>query len=550
MIRSLIIFALLVLSPKFYAQQNQSGPSGGACVGCPATLDGNASLGLVYQRDTCGLNYVAYSQKLGQRFTPAGAPQPVTIAVSGLPACMIVERAFVWCDASGTGVPITISVTNPSAATTNHNMSLVGSDQDKCWGYAGTHTYRTDISSAISGNGNYVFSGFPTGATDDVDGMLFMIVYRDPSATYQGHMTIYDGAVVIAGGTTTQTMTNLSICANSTNQRAFMTVADLQGLGAQLSMNGSAPFTITEDWWNFIDQPTTTLTTAQTTSAFNVNSGSDCFNFCMMGLYYQTTTCVTCTPTGQAALVVNTNATGTCFPNSGTATASVTGGTPPYTYVWQPGNFNTATVTGLAPGSYTVNVVDATGCNVGTDTVIVPQGTFPTAQFATTPTQQAFYPGQICMTDLTVGGAQWIWSINGVPVDSTNDYCYTLPDTGTYCITLLVADSIGCPDTAQTCIEVLGDATISIPNIFTPNGDGTNDFFEVTWTGLTGLRCEIFDRWGVLVYEWDGLQGKWNGIANNGKMCTDGVYYYIITATTIQSEVHKFTGFVHLASGN
>ncbi len=547
-------FSLLVLSFSLsvvYAQQNQNGPAGGACVGCPTVQDGSTVLGLTYSRDTCGLSYVMVSQKVGQRFSPPGVAQPCTLAITGMPSCSIIEKAYLWADASGNGSAVTASVTNPSSANASFPMTIIGQDIDKCWGFQGTDSYRADVTSIIAGNGNYIFSGFPVGSSGvDIDGFAMMIIYRDPTATFEGHIEIWDGAVVIGGGTTTQTMTGLNVCANSTNQRAFMLIADLQGLGSTLSMNNSAPFTITEDWWNWIDQPTAVLPTSQTTSAFTVVSSGDCYNFMMMGLYYQTSTCNTCTPQSIGNMTLASTGSGTCAPNSGTVTTTPTGGVGPYSYVWLPGGGNTQTVSGLPPGSYTVVVTDASGCAVASDTVVVPPGVPPTAQFTLSPSPVAAFPGTLCMTDQTVGGFSWNWVINGIPSATTSSYCYTIADTGAICVTLFVQDSLGCADTATACVTVLGEALISIPNVFTPNNDGNNDLFEITWLGLTALDCEIYDRWGVLIYKWNGLTGSWDGKTTTGKLATDGVYYYIIHATTTQGEQRGFTGFVHLIRGD
>jgi gliding motility-associated-like protein len=311
-------------------------------------------------------------------------------------------------------------------------------------------------------------------------------------------------------------------------------------------MNGGAPFTITEDWWNYIDQPTATIPTSQSTSQFTVVSLNDCYNFMMMGLYYQTTTCNTCIPQPAGNITLASTGTGTCAPNSGTVTTTPSGGTPPYSYNWQPGNQSTPTVTGLPPGSYTVVVTDATGCAVSADTVVVPPGVPPTAQFTLSPYPGASFPGQLCMTDNTVGATQWNWVINGVPSATTSSYCYTIQDTTPICVTLFVQDTFGCADSASDCVTVLGDAVIIIPNVFTPNGDQTNDSLVITWTNLASLKMEIYDRWGVHIRTYDALITSWDGKNKEGKECTDGVYYYICTAATHQDEIKLFTGFVHL----
>lgn len=547
MLNRFFIFLFIITVVHCNAQQSQGVMGSGTCNGCPTVLDGSTVLGPTYSKDTCGLNYVTVSQKVGQRFTPPGPPQPCTSVVSGLPSCCVILKAYLWADASGNGSAVTASVTNPSSVTNTFPMTLIGTDVDKCWSYQQTDSYRADVTSIIAGNGNYIFSGFPVGTSScDIDGYTLMIIYSDPLATYEGHIDIWDGAVVITGGTTTQTMTGITPCANSTNQRAFMQIADLQGLGATISMNSSAPFAITEDWWNYIDQPTAVIPTSQSTSQFTVVSAGDCYNFMMMGLYYQTTTCNTCIPQPAGNITLNSSGNGTCAPNSGTVTTSPSGGTPPYSYNWQPGGQTTQTVTGLPPGSYTVVVTDATGCAVAADTVVVPVGTPPVAQFSLSPYPAASFPGQLCMTDLTAGGTQWNWIVNGTPMATTSSYCYTIPDTLPICVTLFVQDSSGCSDTASDCVTVLGDAVIIIPNVFTPNADNVNDSFIVTWTNLSALKMEIYDRWGMHIITYDALITSWDGRNKDGKDCTDGVYYYICNAATNEGEIKTFTGFVHL----
>ncbi len=547
--RSFFFFLSVLGAATLSAQAEQVGtPSGGSCGNCVQVADGSGSLGFTYRKDTCGLNYMTVSQKIGQRFSPAGLIQPVTLNISGLPPCMAVEKAFLWCDASGTGIPITATITNPASSTQNFPMTLIGSGPDKCWGFAGTHSYRADVTAAISGNGNYVFSGFPVGTSgDDVDGIAMMIIYRDPTVTWEGHIMIYDGAVIQAPGATLQSITNINACANSTSANAFMLVADLQGLNSPVSMNNGPGFNIVEDWWNYVDQPTGQITTAQTTSDFTVTSTGDCYNFMMMGIYYQTQGCNTCTPNSSIVLNVNATATGGCGASTGSVSASASGGQGPYTYTWQPGNLNGATQTGLGPGTYTVTVTDASGCGAGGDTVTVVTAGFPAAQFTLTPSPAPF-PGQVCVTDQTVGAVQWQWLIDSIPADTNSQFCYTLPDTGTYCFTLLVENAAGCADTTIQCVTTFEPVTtsISVPNVFTPNGDGSNDAFVVTWTGLTDLRCEIYDRWGVLIYSWDGVTGSWNGNTGNGKKAVDGVYYYVVHATFITTEQTTLSGFVHL----
>ncbi|NVO01356.1 MAG: gliding motility-associated C-terminal domain-containing protein [Bacteroidetes bacterium] len=78
-------------------------------------------------------------------------------------------------------------------------------------------------------------------------------------------------------------------------------------------------------------------------------------------------------------------------------------------------------------------------------------------------------------------------------------------------------------------LSEMKESTLIIPNVFTPNGDSYNDFFTVQATGITELSAQIFNRWGSLLYKWEGIDGKWDG-NYKGNLASDGVYFYIITA--------------------
>lgn len=106
----------------------------------------------------------------------------------------------------------------------------------------------------------------------------------------------------------------------------------------------------------------------------------------------------------------------------------------------------------------------------------------------------------------------------------------TLTKSGTYSTTLL--NAAGCDSIVTVKIrvkEVKND--IYIPNIFTPNGDGTNDVFVInTAPGVELTAIRIFDRWGNMVYKneqnlknWIGWNGRWKN-----SNVVPGVYAYIV----------------------
>ena len=75
---------------------------------------------------------------------------------------------------------------------------------------------------------------------------------------------------------------------------------------------------------------------------------------------------------------------------------------------------------------------------------------------------------------------------------------------------------------------------LEVPNVFTPNDDGLNDFFQVKSLSLKSFNGRIFNRWGKLVYEWDDWKSQdagWNGRnQGTGGESPSGTYYYIIEA--------------------
>ncbi len=87
-----------------------------------------------------------------------------------------------------------------------------------------------------------------------------------------------------------------------------------------------------------------------------------------------------------------------------------------------------------------------------------------------------------------------------------------------------------------------------LPNVFSPNNDGVNDFFRpFPYRFVESVECRIFNRWGGLVFETTDADINWDGTSNDsGEVVSDGVYYYTITLNTI-----RLTGIVQVEmSGN
>lgn len=435
--------------------------------------NGNGTLGVIHTQSKCGLNYTTASQRIGQRFSPAGVAQPAPFAIGGIPAGSVIERAYLWAGGSGNGAAQTATINGP-AGTFNYPMTIVGSGADVCWSYAGTYTYRADVTTAINGNGTYNISGLlVTGPTsgNDMSGATLMVIYSNSSASWAGNITIADGAIVIAGGNTNYNLPMTSVCGTPTNGRAFSIVDDLQSAGFVHTLNGTASGG-TWNWWNYFDVGTT-FTTGQTNSLMSMSQAGDCYAIMGYGTYYQNSNCISC-----SSLTVTTTPP-VCGQCNGTASVAVS---PPgsYTYTWSPSGGNAASATGLCAGNYTVAVQSGTLIQTRTFTLT---STSPTITAAVNQTSVSCFGACTGAATLTPAGGtapySYTWSPSGGNSASANSLC-----AGTYSVTIRDANTCSSTSTISITQPSLLTATTSQTNVLC-NG-GTTASASVTASGGTG----------------------------------------------------------------
>ncbi len=445
-------------------------------------LNGNGTLGQTFNLQKCGLNYVSASQKLGKRYTPAGVNQPAPFVISGIPACAVIERAYFYIETSGSGMAVNATVVNPAATSQVFPMTMIGNGPDKCWGYGGSYTYRADVTSIVTGNGTYTVSGIPTNppiSTDDADGGTLFIIYSDPTANYRGHIVLHDGMVVVNGGTTTQTVTGINACSNSTLARAFAIVADFQMAPTGVTLNGTnAP--VTWDWYNYIEV-NTTITNAQATANMTVTSSGDCYGFFMTGIYYQTTSCVTCPSAASSMTATTTQTNVTCFGGTnGSATVTPSGGSGTYTYAWSPSGGTGQTATGLSAGTYTVTVTDG-GCGTVTKTVTITQP--PSMTITGSQTNVSCNAGSNGSATGTPSGGSPVYTYSWSPSGGSGATATGLA-AGTYVLT--VTDGNGCTATRSYTITQPTAITVTASQTNVNCNGGSNGSASVIPSGGTG----------------------------------------------------------------
>ncbi|MBK9477424.1 MAG: gliding motility-associated C-terminal domain-containing protein [Bacteroidetes bacterium] len=192
------------------------------------------------------------------------------------------------------------------------------------------------------------------------------------------------------------------------------------------------------------------------------------------------------------------------------------------TYAWNTGaSFSEIWVN---QGMYYVEVEDSIGCKAG-DTIHVKNYPIPKAFFvADGDLVETDTPLQLTNQSYCSGGTivSTNWTINQQAITNSYNLLHTFSDTGMYIIQLVVTSDEGCKDSYERVFRAEG--LLQLPNIVTPNNDGSNDVFVIKHLNTAKTnRLLIFDRWGQVVFESKKYENNWN--ASNVK---DGVYYVVL----------------------
>jgi len=107
-------------------------------------------------------------------------------------------------------------------------------------------------------------------------------------------------------------------------------------------------------------------------------------------------------------------------------------------------------------------------------------------------------------------------------------------------IVLTVYNQFGCYDTATAIVYTKPCCEVFTPNAFSPNGDGSNDFFKpLLQQGQILLTMQIFDRWGKLVYNSESPKLGWNGRYDNNTEAPSDTYMYFIKYTCSDGKLYE-----------
>jgi len=202
---------------------------------------------------------------------------------------------------------------------------------------------------------------------------------------------------------------------------------------------------------------------------------------------------------------------------------------------------------------YNLEVTDSFGCSASSSFDYT--SIHVKAEFTAEPSEGEA-PMEVSFTDNSVRASKYLWrfgddSVSNMPDPGT--HIYYIP--GEYTVSLVIESELTCRDSASVKIKVLPSA-LQIPNVFTPNDDGMNDFFVPDKKSIRYLNLQVFSKTGNRVYHYEGgglelqeWQG-WDGRINNSeRKAVPGAYFFILRAEgydDVEYEGREYRGTVYL----
>jgi gliding motility-associated-like protein len=188
---------------------------------------------------------------------------------------------------------------------------------------------------------------------------------------------------------------------------------------------------------------------------------------------------------------------------------------------WNTGS-NAQTISVTQSGSYSVSMNSTAGC--GSSASI-------TVDFQTGPAVDAGLGGLAdCEDGLQLQGNTAASTFYWEPTTGLSDATSLSPIASPALTTVYTLHALvgNCESTSSvTVVPECGN--LIVPNVFTPNNDGFNDVFRPEGKGIADYHLQIFNRWGILVFESTQYNNGWNGKINN-EPAPAGTYYFLLIA--------------------
>ena len=186
------------------------------------------------------------------------------------------------------------------------------------------------------------------------------------------------------------------------------------------------------------------------------------------------------------------------------------------TYLWSPSielssaNIADPIATPVQTRNYTVTATDTNGCS-NSKTITVTVYDRPRADFEYSPVEPSLYLPQVSFIDLSTGANAWWWTF-GDGSDSQTQYPVHLYDSaGSYPVTQVVSNINGCRDSISKVLRMKSTYSFWLPNAFSPNNDGANEFYKAEAFNIQFEQLMVFNRFGEVLFISNRLEEGWDG---------------------------------------
>lgn len=486
----------------------------------------------------------------------------ITVTVNN-PTTIVVDTAI--CNG------ITYTFPDGGTSTTTVSDTSVLTDMNGCDSTIITNltvhpTYAVDVYDTICSNASYTLPGGSTVNTNGTyvdilntingcDSVITTYLTVNPTSATTvldticngDSYTLPDGSTVNTAGSYPVTLTNLYGCDSVVTTQLTVIQLTLSITHTDVLCNGGSTGSLNATAGAGVSPYSYTLTGG-------TNNSTGQFGALTAGTYTVTATDdFGCTVSdnetvSEPALLTSTyNVVNlSCYESEdGEFTITPAGGTVAYTFSSSTGTNTSGVFSDLEAGSYPYTVTDANGC-IDTGTVAVTQ---PDEILLTVLPDSAIADlgegVQLVATTNYDPSATYIWTpITGLNCSDCANPTAVINNSMTYTVSVSVdINGNTCTTSQRVPVTIIPNYDIFIPNAFTPDGDGYNDYFEFygNKAGIQLIEVMIFNRIGEKVFESNDIYFKWDG-KYKGISQQPGVYVYTINTVYVdgnRKEIYK-----------
>ena len=204
----------------------------------------------------------------------------------------------------------------------------------------------------------------------------------------------------------------------------------------------------------------------------------------------------------------------------------------------------------MCAGEYNVQIVFSPECTVNQN-ISITQPPPVSASFEASDWIVPFADPLVTLTSTSENADSLLWTIVGIDSLTWSDTLWVLElpqEPGLYPIQLVASDTAGCTSFFEASVEVRDEFRVFVPNSFTPNDDGINDYVVPSFTyEPVYYRWQIFNRYGDVVFESTDYREVWMGEhRDGGYYVPPGAYNYVLTTRGVERDMQTWKGTLTL----